>query len=254
MLSDLAEDARAAIRAYEAAGRRSGGGSSTAMVLDAAAVELHPGGAATERTHQVTHVLDAQGVEQLGEVTIPPGAEVLALRTIKPDGTAVEPERAGSAKGSVSLTGLAVGDYVDVEWLRTVRGLHPSLGHAADPFYFQVPATPLFRSTYVVRAPAGLGLEVDAHGMKAPPVARRGGPRAGPRRAARRARAGPRAGRPGRPGDPALPRGGRGRRPGGPPARAGRRAAGADPVHRGAPRLRSARPELGRPRSPVRSR
>jgi hypothetical protein len=173
VLADLAQDARAAIRAYESAGRRANG-SSTAMVLDAAAVELHPGGAATERTHQVTKVLDGQGIDQLGEVTLPAGAEVLALRTLKPDGTAVEPERAGSGKGSVSLTALSVGDYVEVEWLRPARALHAALGHAADPFFFQVPGTPLFRSSYVVRAPAGLGLEVDAHGMPAPPVVREG--------------------------------------------------------------------------------
>lgn len=175
VLEDLAEDGRAAIRAYEATGRRAAAGSSTAMVLDAAAVELHPGGAATERTHQVTQVLDGQGVEQLGEVSVPSGAEVLTLRTIKPDGTTLEPERAGAAKGSVSLAGLGVGDYVEIEWLRPVRGLHPSLGYAADPFFFKVPGTPLFRSTYVVRGPAGLGLQVDAHGMPAPKVAREGG-------------------------------------------------------------------------------
>ena len=74
MLDDWAEDAASAIRAYEAA-RRADDTSST-MVLDAAAVEFHPGGALTERTHQIIHVLDPQGVEQYGEVSVPPGAEV----------------------------------------------------------------------------------------------------------------------------------------------------------------------------------
>jgi hypothetical protein len=173
VLDDLAEDARAAIRAYEAAGRRNG--TSAAMVLDAAAIELHPGGAATERTHQVTHVLDQSGVEQLGEVSIPSGAEVIALRTLKPDGRALEPERVGSGKGTVSLAGLEPGDYVQVEYVRAVRGPPAAAGYAADPFFFQIPGARLFRSVYAVRAPAGLGLLADAHGMPAPAVEREGG-------------------------------------------------------------------------------
>ena len=66
-----------------------------ALVLDAAAVELQPGGTATERTHQVIHVLDPQGVERHGEVSLPAGADVLTLRTLKKDGRTLEPERAG---------------------------------------------------------------------------------------------------------------------------------------------------------------
>jgi tetratricopeptide (TPR) repeat protein len=171
VLDDLAEDGAAAIRAYEAARPR--GATSSAMVLDAAAVEIHPGGAATERTHQIFHVLDQGGVEQLGEVTVPHGASVLRLRTLKPDGRAVEPERAGASKGSVSLAGLEPGDYVQVEHVRAVRG--PDGGYVADPFFFQIAGTPLFRSSYVVAAPDGLGLAVDAHGMPAPAIARRDG-------------------------------------------------------------------------------
>jgi hypothetical protein len=47
-------------------------------------------------------------------------------------------------------------------------------GFAADPFFFEVAGARLFRSSYVVAAPAGLGLEVDGHGMPAPPVVREG--------------------------------------------------------------------------------
>jgi hypothetical protein len=143
------------------------------MVLDAAAVEFHPGGAATERTHQVIHVLDSEGVEQYGEVSIPPGAEVLALRTHKPDGRTLEPERAGGTKGTVSLAGLEPGDFVEVEYVRGTRG--DGAGFAADPFFFRVVGTRLFRSAYVVAAPPELGVEVDGHGMQAPAAVREGG-------------------------------------------------------------------------------
>ena len=168
VLQDLAEDGGAALRAYQAA-RRTDDTSST-MVLDAGAIELHPGGAATERIHQIIHVLDARGVEQFGEVQIPPGADVLVLRTRKPDGRTLEPERAGASKGTVSLAGLEPGDYLEYEYLRAERGMGGV--QVADPFFFQVAGTRLFRSAYAVAAPEGLGLAVEARHMGAPEIVR----------------------------------------------------------------------------------
>jgi tetratricopeptide (TPR) repeat protein len=172
-LDDLAFDPRESIRSYEAAGKRNG--SSAVMVLDAAAVDIHPGGVATERTQQVIHVLDQAGVDDHGEVSLPAGAEIITLRTLKPDGRSLEPDRASDEKGAVSLTGLEPGDYVWIDYIRSVRAPFAALGYAADPFYFQVARERLFRSTYVVRAPAGAGLAADAHGMPAPEVIHQGG-------------------------------------------------------------------------------
>jgi cellulose synthase operon protein C len=173
VLDDLGWDARSAIRDYEAAGRRNG--TSSVMVLDAAAVDIHPGAVATERTQQVIHVIDQAGVEQHGEVTIPAGAQLIAARTLKPDGRVLEPDRASDEKGSLSLSGLEPGDYVQLDYVRAVRAPFGTLGYAADAFYFQASRERLFRSTYAVRAPAGAGLEVDAHGMPAPGVVSEGG-------------------------------------------------------------------------------
>jgi len=172
-LDDLAFDPRETIRAYEAAGKRSG--TTAVMVLDAAAIDIHPGGVATERTQQVIHVLDQAGVDEHGEVSPPSGAEIIALRTLKPDGRALEPDRTTDEKGAISLAGLEPGDYVLVDYIRAVRAPFAAQGYAADPFYFQVVGERLFRSTYVVRAPAGAGLTADAHAMPAPEVVRQGG-------------------------------------------------------------------------------
>jgi hypothetical protein len=169
VLDDLREDGAAAIRAYEAAeGARD---TSTALVLDASAQEFHPGGAITDRTHQVIHVMDQRGVDRYGEVQVPPGAQLLTLRTRKPDGRTLEPD-GGTGKGAISLAGLEPGDYVELEYLRATRGGLD--GHAADPFFFQDEGERLVRSTYVVAAPAALGVEVDAHGMEAPALQRSG--------------------------------------------------------------------------------
>ncbi len=171
LLDDVAVDGRAALAAYRAAGVREVAGA--ALVLDAAAVELHPGGALTERVHQIVRVLDQEAVDRWGELSAPAGAQVLALRTVKADGRVLEPE-GGDAKGTASLAGLEPGDYVELEYLRSTRGAGARDGVAADPFYFATPGASMFRSTYLVRAPAGLGLVVDAHGMEAPAVERVG--------------------------------------------------------------------------------
>jgi hypothetical protein len=170
-LAEVALDGEAALRAYLADPPREAAGS--ALVLDAAAVEIHPGGAVTERVHQVIRVLGQEAVDQYGELGAPAGAQLLTLRTIKADGRILEPE-GGEGKGSSSLSGLEPGDFVELEFLRSSRGHHARLGVAADPFYFETPGASMFRSTYLVRAPRGLGLEVDAHGMPAPPVAQEG--------------------------------------------------------------------------------
>ena len=174
VVDDLALDAQAALRAYQRSPHQNG--TSAVMVLDAAEVDIHPGAVATERTQQVIHVLDQAGVEQHGEVSLPAGAEVIALRTIKPDGRILEPERGDEGKGSISLAGLEPGDFVEIDYVRGVRPPFGTLGYAADTFYFAAPGERLVRSIYLVRAPAGAGLVADAHGgLPAPTISPEGG-------------------------------------------------------------------------------
>jgi hypothetical protein len=169
VLDGAARDGGAAIREWEASGRAAD--TSTTLVLDSAAVEFHADGSFTERTHQVVHVTDQRGVDKYGETHLPPGAELLTLRTRKRDGRILEPD-GGRAKGSTSLAALEPGDYAEVEYLRAQRGAPE--GGSAEPFYFQNEGERLFESTYSVSAPAAIGLELDAHGLEAPPLAREG--------------------------------------------------------------------------------
>ncbi|HET6923084.1 MAG TPA: hypothetical protein VFI16_08050, partial [Anaeromyxobacteraceae bacterium] len=174
VLDSLAQDGREAIRAWQ--GSRFRPATSSLLVLDAMAVEAHPDGAWTERVHQVVHLLDPRGVERWGEVSVPPGAEVLSLRTLKRDGRVLEPEEAGGGKHAASLAGLEPGDHVEVEWLRAHRARGAAIpGFAVDPFFFRAEELPFFRSTLAVAGPAGTGLEVDAHHADAPPPRREGG-------------------------------------------------------------------------------
>jgi len=168
VLADLAEDGPKAIRDYEAAGVRPS--TSSALVLDAAAVEGYPDGSQTERVHQVFHVLDTRGVERHGEVEVPPGAALLQLKTWKKDGRVREAEDHGGDKRTLSAAGLEPGDYLEVEWVRGRPSRGPALpGWTADAFFFRSEDTPFFRSTYVAAAPRGT-LALDAHNLPAPPI------------------------------------------------------------------------------------
>ncbi|HZZ86191.1 MAG TPA: hypothetical protein VFE30_16800 [Anaeromyxobacteraceae bacterium] len=171
LLAEYAEDGREAIRAYRAAGRRYD--TSAAVVLDATAVLADARGATLERVHHVLHLLDQRGVDNMGEVSVPAGAQVLTLRTIKADGRVLEPEDAGD-KRSASLPGLEPGDFAEWEYLRAQPSRGPAMpGFTTPPFLFRGDV-PLWRSTFVAAAPAGSGLAAETRRLAAPRVVREG--------------------------------------------------------------------------------
>ncbi|HEY1087227.1 MAG TPA: DUF3857 domain-containing protein, partial [Archangium sp.] len=131
-------------------------------------IQAFPDGTMVDRVHIIQKALDQQGVQDVAEVEIPPGATVLKLRTIKPDGRTLEPENIEGKEG-MSLPGVQVGDLVEYEYLLAHPTRGPAMpGFTASAFYFQIARQPNARSTYVVIAPKGSGMEVDAHNVKAP--------------------------------------------------------------------------------------
>ena len=172
VLADLAVDGPATIRDYEAA--KVPVTTPASLVLDAAAVEAWPDGSITERTHQVIHVHDARGVEKWGEIEVPQGATFLRLETRKRDGRILEPEFHGGDKRTLSAAGLEPGDYLELEWMRSIPTRRPaSPGWLSEPFFFRGEDLPFFLSTYTVAAPAG-ELQLDVRHMDAPKVVRQG--------------------------------------------------------------------------------
>jgi hypothetical protein len=165
-LEDLAEDGMKAIAAYRAAGPSYA--TSSVTVLDAGAVEVNPDGSQTERIHTVIEARDQAAVDHVGEVMVPEGAQLLLARTVKRDGRVLEPEEPIGDKRTLSLTGLEPGDFAEWEWLRAIPARGPEVpGFSGEAFYFRGDS-PLWRSSYVMVAPAGTGMEVDAHRMAAP--------------------------------------------------------------------------------------
>jgi cellulose synthase operon protein C len=173
LLAAQAVDGRAALKAYEAGSRDEDAPS--VLVLDAAATRAYPDGSTVDRIHTIQKVLDQSGIQEVAEVTLPPGAQLLALRTLKADGKVLEPESI-EGKETISMPGVAVGDSVEQEFLLARGARGPAIpGWTAAGFYFQVAQVPDYWATYTVLAPAGSGMAVDAHNMTAPAVQVKGG-------------------------------------------------------------------------------
>lgn len=164
LLAAYAISTEAALKAYEAAPGSED--ANAAFLLDAAAIEAFPDGTMVDRVHIIQKALDQAGVQEVAEVQLPAGAVVLTLRTLKADGTTLEPENI-DGKDTVSLPGVQVGDLVEYEYLLA----HPTRGpgqpgFTASSFYFQVARQPNNWSTYTVLAPRGTGMAVDAHNLE----------------------------------------------------------------------------------------
>lgn len=161
ILAERDPDAMEAIRAFEAS--RASYDAPAVILVDFVGIQVNPDGSQIERTHFLAKILDKRGIELLGEARIPDEAEILELRTIKADGSILEPEPI-EAKDSISFPGLEVGDYVEYQYLRA-RGRRDAAlpGWATPRFFFAARDLPIVDSLFVVRAEKSLGLEVDAH-------------------------------------------------------------------------------------------
>lgn len=140
------------------------------VVLDRAVERVFPDGTRLILTHSITQVLSKDAIENVGEVQVPSGAQILALRTRKADGTLREAEEI-AGKSSVSVPDLAVGDFVEAETLEAKDPREAfAPGFIGERFYFQTPEAPLDRSEYVLVAPACMPLEVNRRAGAPAPV------------------------------------------------------------------------------------
>jgi hypothetical protein len=132
--------------------------------LDRTVVRVLPTGARLTLTHNIIRVLTKDGLAKFGEVTIPEGADVLTLRTVKADGSTREPEEIPD-KDTVSAPDLEVGDYVEFEYVDRDEP-QPAFpgGFLAERFYFASADAPLDRSEYLLIVPATMELQLDARG------------------------------------------------------------------------------------------
>ena len=134
--------------------RKFSGGPAVMLINDRVA-RLWDGGGVSVYVHKLTRVLDRDGIEKYGEAEIPRGAEVLELRTIKADGSVVEPESTPQ-KSTVSMPALAAGDAIEEEYVLHYGDGGGIAEHAKEFRHtFGSFAAPILYSRFVAITPAG---------------------------------------------------------------------------------------------------
>jgi hypothetical protein len=140
---------------------------SQATFLDSGAAAIHLDGSVTERVRSLQRPLDEAGVTELGELELPPGATLVALRTHKRDGRILDAEAQGSGeKKTISVASLGVGDDLETDYLLATPPARRGAGGSADGFFFQAPDSSLQRSYYFVHADGPA--VVDVHRVEGP--------------------------------------------------------------------------------------
>lgn len=136
-------------------------GAAEALVLDRSVARVYEGGGLRQVVHIVVHLLSKEALDRYGELETPPGAELLTLRSIKPDGHIFEPELV-PGKDGVSLRHLEIGDFVEYEYVieQPPSGVVPGYVDVST-FRFQSFDVPYHRSELWVLAPASLKLKTD---------------------------------------------------------------------------------------------
>lgn len=156
------QDGAQVIRAFEASGRTYDG--PKVLVLDYTVVRVFADGSSLELTHNIVRLQSEEAVDQEGEFSPPDDAQLLTLRTIKRDGRRLEPDEI-LGKDTISLPNLAVGDYVEFEYVRAQPA--PSgfpRGGLGDRFYFQSFEVPFDRSELTLIVPESVRPVVDPRG------------------------------------------------------------------------------------------
>ncbi len=161
-LDEFRLDGKKVIAAFERSGRVYD--HPQVLVLDYTVSRVLSDGSMLELTHNIFRAQSDEAVDALGEFSAPPGADLLKLRSIKADGTTLEPDWI-AGKESVSLNDLAIGDYVEYEFVRTVAPDESVPGGVrGERFYFRTFDVPFDRSEYVVIVPSNMQVMVDPRG------------------------------------------------------------------------------------------
>jgi tetratricopeptide (TPR) repeat protein len=167
VLEAYRKDGAAAIKAFEASGRKYDG--PQVLVLDYMVGRVFADGSSLDLIHTIQKAQSHEAIDQLAEVEVPEGAQVLTLRAIKPDGRRLEADNIAN-KTTISLPNVATGDYIELEYLQANAAPEAfPLGYLGERFYFKSFEVPFHHSQIVMILPADMPYKVDPRG--AAPVA-----------------------------------------------------------------------------------
>jgi hypothetical protein len=132
--------------------QRSFTGGEAVILLSDKVVRIRRDGPVSVYVHRITRPLNKEGISRYGEVTLPRGADLLELRTIKANGEIIEPELA-QQKPTISMPALEVGDAIEEEYVLHYPELdqmpESAAGHTFGSF-----AAPLLHARMVLLSPA----------------------------------------------------------------------------------------------------
>jgi len=155
-------DGFAIIKEYQA--RKEDYETSAVWVLDRAVHIIKEDGSRTEIVHNIIHLKTDEAIEKHGELSIPNEAYLLRSRTIKADGRILEPESI-LEKSSLSLPGLAPGDFIETEYAIYSESspVYPG-GFDTGRFYFADFFTAFHRSELIIEYPKTMTVQLDPRG------------------------------------------------------------------------------------------
>ncbi|HEX3092705.1 MAG TPA: DUF3857 domain-containing protein, partial [Candidatus Angelobacter sp.] len=131
--------------------QRSFSGGPAVILLSDKVVMLRHEGPVSIYVHRITRPIDKEGISRYGEVTLPRGADLLELRTIKANGEIIEPELA-QQKPTISMPALEPGDAIEEEYVMHYPELDQTPGNAMVHTFGSF-AAPILHSRLVVLSP-----------------------------------------------------------------------------------------------------
>jgi Tfp pilus assembly protein PilF len=124
------------------------------FVVDFAARQYFPDLSSITLTHTVVRVMTKDAIDRYGERSLPSDAVPLLVRTIKQDGSVRVPEQV-SGKDTLSMPGLAEGDFVEVAYLQYEGPNMPATALDGVRFYFRMADISTRLSEYVILGEKG---------------------------------------------------------------------------------------------------
>jgi cellulose synthase operon protein C len=162
------------IEAYKAAAEAYTQGS--VLVLDYMVTRVFEDGSGMHLIHQIRHINSDEAVNDHGEFSLPDGADLILLRTVKADGSLLEPDPIGG-KETISLPNLARGDFVESVYqygTTAAAGMEGAVD--GGRFIFENFEVPFHRSEAVYVYPSALKPVFEVRGdLPEPTVETRGG-------------------------------------------------------------------------------
>lgn len=154
LLNVIPDGLEAAMKAVRESENSSLSNDDAYYVVDYAARSYFPDGASLTLTHTVVRVMTKNAIDRYAETNLPGDAYPLQVRTIKKDGTTMVPDDS-SGKETLSMPGLAEGDFVEVAYLQYSPASTPKSEREGIKFFFKMKDISTLHSEYTVWGDAG---------------------------------------------------------------------------------------------------